>query len=264
MILGWAVHGRRSHQHGGHLVLDGPGVVLGQGGLGARALAYAAAPEAARGHHHDIGAQALDEVVHPRLGSIAHGHHDDHRAHADDDAQCGEHAAQGVAFQRVQGIPQGVQELHASSSGAGSSSSVPLGVQGGEGGFVSHQEAVAELEQASGEAGDVRVMGHQHDGHAFAVELLEQGHHLDTSAGVQGAGGLVGHDDGRPVHHGPGYGHPLLLATGELGGHVVFTLGQTHRLQHLAGAGWPGPAEGCRRSAGAGPRCPGRWCGPRG
>ena len=71
------------------------------------------------------------------------------------------------------------------------------------------------------------------------VELLEEAQHLPASAGVQGAGGLVGQDDGGLPRQRPGDGHPLLLAAGELAGKVLPFVGKAHPLQ---GADRPLPA----------------------
>ena len=66
---------------------------------------------------------------------------------------------------------------------------------------------------------------------------MEQVHHQPAGPAVQGPGGLVGQDDGRVVGHGPGDGHPLLLAAGELVGLVGQSLPHVHHLQQLPGPG---------------------------
>ncbi len=53
------------------------------------------------------------------------------------------------------------------------------------------------------------------------VELLQHGQHLPAGVGVQGAGGLIRQDHRRVPGQGPGNGHPLLLAAGELAGLVL-------------------------------------------
>ncbi len=55
-------------------------------------------------------------------------------------------------------------------------------------------------------------------------------------AGVQCAGGLVGQDHRGVPRQGPGDGHPLLLAAGELAGQVLPLVRQAHPLQGLR---WP-------------------------
>ena len=67
------------------------------------------------------------------------------------------------------------------------------------------------------------------------MEAVENFQHLPAGLGVQGAGGLVGHDDGGPGGDGPGDGHPLLLAAGHLRGDVSGPVGHIHPLQGLQG-----------------------------
>ena len=50
----------------------------------------------------------------------------------------------------------------------------------------------------------------------FSKAITESLQHLPAGFGVQGAGGLVSHDNGRAGSNRPGDGHPLLLATGHL------------------------------------------------
>ena len=52
---------------------------------------------------------------------------------------------------------------------------------------------------------------------------------------VQGPGRLVAQQQLGIFRQGPGDGHPLLLAAGELGGEVVQPLPQSHGAQHLGG-----------------------------
>ena len=82
------------------------------------------------------------------------------------------------------------------------------------------------------------------------VELLQEAQHLPAGVGVQGAGGLVGQDDRGVSRQGPGDGHPLLLAAGQLGGEILLLGRQPHPLQGpdrplppLAG-GHPGVQQG--------------------
>ena len=56
---------------------------------------------------------------------------------------------------------------------------------------------------------------------------------MAAGLGVQGAGGLVGHDDGRVGADGPGDGHPLLLAARHLGGPVTRPVEHAHLVQGL-------------------------------
>ena len=68
-------------------------------------------------------------------------------------------------------------------------------------------------------------------GGAGAVDAVEQAHDADRGGRVEVAGGLVGQEDQRPVHEGPGDRHPLLLAAGELVREVVDLLGQADQLE---------------------------------
>ncbi len=54
---------------------------------------------------------------------------------------------------------------------------------------------------------------------------------------VEVAGGLVGQEDERTVDEGPGDGHPLLLAAGQLVGQVVALLGQPDQVEDLGHLG---------------------------
>ena len=80
-------------------------------------------------------------------------------------------------------------------------------------------------------------MGDEHHRVALPVQVLEHPQHLPAGVGIQGAGGLVGKDDGGAAGQSPGDGHPLLLSAGELVGPVVDLISQSHLLQHF-----PGPA----------------------
>ncbi len=62
------------------------------------------------------------------------------------------------------------------------------------------------------------------------MEAVENFQHMLTGAGVQCAGGLVGHDDGRAGGDGSGDGRPLLLSAGHLGG---FVLGPVQQIDPL-------------------------------
>ena len=72
---------------------------------------------------------------------------------------------------------------------------------------------------------------------ALAVELLQHAQHFPAGVGVEGAGGLVGQDQGRVAHQRPGDGHTLLLAARQLVGLAAQLVAQAHLLQHRLGAG---------------------------
>ena len=77
--------------------------------------------------------------------------------------------------------------------------------------------AVGEEDDAVGVARRDRVVGDHHDGLAeLAHGLAHEGEDLGAGAAVEVAGGLVGEDDLGPAGEGPGHGHALLLAAGEL------------------------------------------------
>jgi hypothetical protein len=66
---------------------------------------------------------------------------------------------------------------------------------------------------------------------------------LGAHAAVEVARGLVGQEDLRPAHDGPGDGDALLLASGELGGEVIDARAQPHAVNGFAGQRAPAPAE---------------------
>ena len=60
------------------------------------------------------------------------------------------------------------------------------------------------MNHAVGIAGDVVLVGDQHDGVALPVQAVEQGHDFVARLRVQVAGGLIGQDDGGIVDEGAG------------------------------------------------------------
>ena len=78
-------------------------------------------------------------------------------------------------------------------------------------------------------------MGDEDHRVALAVDVLQHSQYLPAGAGVQGAGGLVGQNDRRTAHQGPGDGYPLLLAAGELHGLVPPLISQAHLFQGRLG-----------------------------
>ena len=65
---------------------------------------------------------------------------------------------------------------------------------------------------AVGVHGDIVLVSDQDDGVALLVEALEQRHDFVAGGGVEVAGGLVGQQDRRVVHQGPGDRDTLPLA----------------------------------------------------
>ena len=78
-------------------------------------------------------------------------------------------------------------------------------------------------------------MGDEQNGGPLVIEGAQLAHHFGSGLGVQVARWLVGHDDGRLGRHGPGDGHPLLLAAGQLHRPVMHPLSQPHFLQGAEG-----------------------------
>jgi hypothetical protein len=104
------------------------------------------------------------------------------------------------------------------------------------------QAPLHQPEAALGPPRHFHVVGHQHHGHpGFPAQLVDELHQFGAGGGVQIPGRLVEQEDAGLVHQRPGDGHPLLLATGELQGAVLGTIGQPHLRQ--AGQG-PLPARG--------------------
>src|SRR5215203_730201 len=56
------------------------------------------------------------------------------------------------------------------------------------------------------------VVGRDQDGCAYAVDPMQELHDADAGSGIEVASRLVGDEDGRLRHEGPGYGDALLLA----------------------------------------------------
>ena len=93
-------------------------------------------------------------------------------------------------------------------------------------------------------------VGHHHHGGAQGVDALQQGHDLQGAGGVQVAGGLVGHDGAGIVHQGPGDGHSLLLAAGQLIREPAALAVQPHQAQHIGDAAFDLPGGGPHRPHG--------------
>ena len=86
----------------------------------------------------------------------------------------------------------------------------------------SRMRPVAQDEDPVGVRRRLRVVGDEHDGlAALGAEAPEHVEDLRAGRVVEVAGRLVGEEEGRPVDEGPGEGHPLLLAGGELVGAVA-------------------------------------------
>ncbi len=79
--------------------------------------------------------------------------------------------------------------------------------------------------------GHLLLVGDDHDGPAFGVELVEQRQHLGRGPRVERAGRLVGQQQHRLGHDRPGDRDPLLLPAGELVGQVAGAVGQADRVE---------------------------------
>ena len=75
---------------------------------------------------------------------------------------------------------------------------------------------LADLVHYIGGLGHLGGVGDQNDAFALLGQLAEDVQNLVLGLPVQVARGLVGQDDFGVVGQGPGDGHPLLLAAGEL------------------------------------------------
>src|SRR4051794_5202554 len=90
-----------------------------------------------------------------------------------------------------------------------------------------------------------RVVGDHDDALPELVHAAtEQGEHVGGGAGVEVAGGLVGEDHCWASGQGPGAGHPLLLAAGQLTGTVSEAGAQVDGVDDLVQPGGGGGAGG--------------------
>lgn len=93
------------------------------------------------------------------------------------------------------------------------------------------EDAVAHRDHLVGGRCDPRVVGDDHEGLPRFVEVVEQAEDVERRLAVQVAGGLVGQDQQRFVHQGPGHRDALALAAGQRGRHVGGPVGEPHLLQ---------------------------------
>ncbi len=94
---------------------------------------------------------------------------------------------------------------------------------------------VAQLDVAARIVGDIGVVGHEDDGSALGVELLEEDENLETGSCVEVTRCLIGENHGRVVDQGAGYGHTLHLSTRHLVALVIESLAQSYSLQGFDG-----------------------------
>jgi hypothetical protein len=55
-------------------------------------------------------------------------------------------------------------------------------------------------------------MGHQENGDAFVIQIIEEIQHFGGGLGIQGAGGFIRQQEGGAIDDGSGDRYPLLLA----------------------------------------------------
>ena len=101
---------------------------------------------------------------------------------------------------------------------------------------IGGDDAVADVDDAMGELGDVGFVGDDDDGVAAMVELVEERHDLVAGLGVEVAGGLVGEDDRGAIDERAGDGDALALSAGELVGLVAHAAVEVDGVQRGGGA----------------------------
>jgi hypothetical protein len=95
--------------------------------------------------------------------------------------------------------------------------------------------AVSDEDGALYPAGQRGVVGDHDDRLATLDQTLEHRKDRLGRLGVEVAGRLVGHEDGRVVGESARDGHPLLLPAGERRGQLVRLVGHPHQVQQLQG-----------------------------
>ena len=93
--------------------------------------------------------------------------------------------------------------------------------------------AVHKQDPAAHLPGKAHLVGDHHHSHALLGQLLHDLQHLAHHLRVQGGGGLVKAEDLRVHGPGPGAGHPLLLAAGELVDALAQVLPQAQQVDEL-------------------------------
>ena len=89
-----------------------------------------------------------------------------------------------------------------------------------------------------GQCGDLGIVGDEDQGGAgLAIAREEEFKDLLAVDGIEVAGGLVGHDDGRFHDEGAGQGDALLFAAGELNRIMIDAVSQSDLIEQLAGGG---------------------------
>ena len=96
--------------------------------------------------------------------------------------------------------------------------------------------AVADLDAAGSDGGDLGIVRDQGDGAALFAEGPEEFEDRLAGVGVEVARRFVGEDDARAVDQRPGDGDALLLAAGELHGPMALAVLQIDHLERFHGA----------------------------
>ena len=97
----------------------------------------------------------------------------------------------------------------------------PVGDFHGDPSLPRHDPSVLDADDAVGHLGDFLIVGNHHHGLGeLLTRHLHEPQHILAGFAVQVAGGLVSQKNGGLGGQGPGDGHPLLLAAGELVGRL--------------------------------------------
>ena len=99
--------------------------------------------------------------------------------------------------------------------------------------LLHHHAAVHEQDAVGHVTGKVHLVGHDDHGGLAVGKVPQNAQHLAGQLRVQRAGRLVEAEDVRVQGQGPGNGHPLLLAAGQLMRVVARPLRQAHLGQKL-------------------------------
>ena len=99
--------------------------------------------------------------------------------------------------------------------------------------FDGAYHAVLDVDNLVRLVGHTAFVGHDDDGHARLVEVLQDLHHFDRGLAIEGSCWLVGQDDLRTGDEGTGDGHALLLSAAHLVGHVVGPVLQAQAVEVL-------------------------------
>ncbi|MCY1390290.1 hypothetical protein D9M71_51070 [compost metagenome] len=166
----------------------------------------------------DVGAEGPHLSHDLALAAFAHGQHDHHRRHTDDNAQQGQRRAKAVDPHDPPGGLDGIHQFAFPGTAVGAAfveaSAQVFGVQGigvGRGskrflavGAVADNQPVAHFNDAIGPGRHVPVVGDEDHHMALAGQLVEQGHDFGAAVAVQRTGGFIGQDDMPAVHQRPG------------------------------------------------------------